>query len=128
VIQTLNPSEPVMQFALHHDYVGFAAHEMDDRRDANYPPFCKLVEVSFGSRDENLLRAAVARVESLCRAEKSLMVLGPVDAFVSMVQNVHWVKLYIKAANLAAVRHLLHPVVNSPKPWAPGVDIKVEID
>ncbi|MBO7384305.1 MAG: primosomal protein N' [Fibrobacter sp.] len=128
VIQTLNPSEPVMQFALHHDYAGFAAHEMDDRRDANYPPFCKLVEVSFGSRDENLLRAAVARVESLCRAEKSLMVLGPVDAFVSMVQNVHWVKLYIKAANLAAVRHLLHPVVNSPKPWAPGVDIKVEID
>ncbi len=128
LIQTLNPNEPVMQFALHHDFIGFAQKEMQDRRDAFYPPFCKLVEVSFGSRDESLLRDAINRVDAICRAEKSLMVLGPVDAFVSMVQNVHWAKLYLKTNDLAVVRRLLWPIVNSPKPWVPGVDIKVEIE
>lgn len=128
IIQTLNPEEPVMQFALRHDFAGFADHEKQDRKDAYYPPFCKLVEVSFGSRDESLLRDAINRVDAMCRAEKSLMVLGPVDAFVSMVQNVHWAKLYLKTADLAVVRRVLNPVVNSPKPWAPGVDIKVEIE
>lgn len=128
LIQTLKPSEPVMQFAIHHDFEGFAEKETDDRRAAFYPPFCKLVEISCGGKDESLLSAAVNRLEQLLRNEKKLMVLGPVDAFVSVVQNVHWVKLYIKTADLNPVRRILSPIVNSPKPWAPGVDIKVEID
>lgn len=128
LIQTLKPDEPVMHFALRHDYSGFADKEMRERKDAFYPPFCKMVEVSFGGRDEGVLRDAVARVESLCRADKSLMVMGPVDAFIPVVQNVHWVKLYLKTNDLAAVRRILSPVVNSAKPLIPGVEIKVEIE
>ena len=128
LIQTLKPDEPVMHFALRHDYSGFADKEMHERKDAFYPPFCKMVEVSFGGRDEGVLRDAVARVESLCRADKSLMVMGPVDAFIPVVQNVHWVKLYIKTSDLSAVRRILSPIVNAPKPWVQGVDIKVEIE
>ena len=128
LLQTLNPDEPVMQFALRHDFIGFAEKELRDRREACYPPFCKLVELSFGSKDEGALRDAVARVESLCRAEKTLMVMGPVDAFIPVVQNVRWVKLYLKTNDLAAVRRILSPVVNSAKPLIPGVEIKVEIE
>ena len=128
LIQTLKPDEPVMHFALRHDYSGFADKEMRERKDAFYPPFCKMVEVSFGGRDEGVLRDAVARVESLCRADKSLMVMGPVDAFIPVVQNVHWVKLYLKTGDLSAVRRILSPIVNSAKPVFPGVDIKVEIE
>ena len=128
LIQTLKPDEPVMHFALRHDYSGFADKEMRERKDAFYPPFCKMVEVSFGGRDEGVLRDAVARVESLCRADKSLMVMGPVDAFIPVVQNVHWVKLYLKTNDLAAVRRILSPVVNSAKPLIPSVEIKVEIE
>ena len=128
IIQTQKPDEPVMQFALHHDFAGFAARELQDRREAFYPPFCKLVEVSFGSKSESLLTDAIKRVESICRAEKTLMVLGPVDAFVPVVQNVHWAKLYLKTNELAVVRRILAPIVNSPKPWVPGVEIKIEIE
>lgn len=128
IIQTLNPGEPVMQFALRHDFAGFAEKELRDRRDACYPPFCKLVEVSLGSRDEGALQAAVNRVDAICRAEKSLMVMGPVDAFIPVVQNVRWTKLYIKTNDLAAVRRILSPIVNSAKPAFPGVEIKVEIE
>ena len=128
LIQTLKPDEPVMHFALRHDYSGFADKEIRERKDAFYPPFCKMVEVSFGGRDEGVLRDAVARVESLCRADKSLMVMGPVDAFIPVVQNVHWVKLYLKTGDLSAVRRILSPIVNAPKPWVQGVDIKVEIE
>ncbi|PWJ64437.1 MULTISPECIES: primosomal protein N' [unclassified Fibrobacter] len=127
-IQTLKPTEPVMQFAVHHDFEGFAAKEVQDRQDAFYPPFCKLVEISCGSKDESLLTATVNRLEQILRAEKSLLVLGPVDAFISMVQNVRWAKLYVKTKDLVLVRRILSPIVNAPKPWAPGVDIKVEID
>lgn len=128
LLQTLNPDEPMMQFALRHDFVGFAEKELRDRREACYPPFCKLVELSFGSKDEGALHDAVTRVESLCRAEKTLMVMGPVDAFIPVVQNVRWVKLYLKTNDLSVVRRILSPVVNSVKPLIPGVEIKVEIE
>ena len=128
IIQTLNPKEPVMHFALHHDFAGFAAKELRERKEALYPPFCKLVEVSFGCRDEQLLRDAVARVEKVCRAEKSMTVLGPVDAFIPKVLNVHWAKLYLKTNDLSAVRRILGPIVNAPKPWVAGVEIKIEIE
>ncbi len=128
LIQTLKPSEPIMQFAVNHDFNGFANKEMEDRRAAFYPPFCKLVEISCGSRDEDLLRHTVERLEALLRANKNLMVLGPVDAFVPVVQNVHWAKLYIKTQDLAPVRKVLHPIINAPKPWVQNVEIKVEIE
>lgn len=128
LIQTLKPSEPVMQFAVNHDFIGFANKEMEDRRAAFYPPFCKLVEISCGSRDEDLLRHTMERLESLLRADKKLLVLGPVDAFVPVVQNTHWAKLYIKTQDLAPVRKILHPVINGAKPWVQGVEIKVEIE
>lgn len=128
LIQTLKPSEPVMQFAVNHDFIGFANKEMEDRRAAFYPPFCKLVEISCGSRDEDLLRHTVERLETLLRTDKKLMVLGPVDAFVPVVQNTHWAKLYIKTQDLAPVRKILHPVINGAKPWVQNVEIKVEIE
>ena len=57
-----------------------------------------------------------------------MTVLGPVDAFVPKVQNVFWVKLYIKTQNLAVVRKVLSPILNAPKAWVPGVEIKVEFE
>lgn len=127
-IQTLNPNEPVMQFAIRHDYDGFAKKELADRGDALYPPFCKLVEVNAGSRDESLLQQTIKRLADICRSEKSLMVQGPVEAFIPVVQNVYWSKLYIKTNDLASVRRILSPIVNSPKPWVMGVEVKVEIE
>ena len=127
-IQTLNPTEPVMQYAIRHDFEGFANLESSNRQLAFYPPFCKLVEISCGSHDESLLRDTVKRLESILRKESSLTVLGPVDAFVPKVQNVFWVKLYVKTQNLAVVRKVLSPVLNAPKAWVPGVDIKVELE
>ena len=127
-IQTLNPTEPVMQYAIRHDFNGFADMEFSNRQMAFYPPFCKLVEISCGSKDENLLRDSVNRLESILRKESSMTVLGPVDAFVPKVQNVFWVKLYIKTQNLAVVRKVLSPILNAPKAWVPGVEIKVEFE
>lgn len=127
-IQTLNPTEPVMQYAIRHDFDGFAETESSNRQMAFYPPFCKLVEISCGSRDENLLRDTVNRLEGILRKESSMTVLGPVDAFVPKVQNVFWVKLYIKTQNLAAVRKVLAPILNAPKAWVAGVEIKVELE
>jgi len=43
VVQTLHPDEPAIVYASHHDYNGFADIEMAQRREANYPPFARMI-------------------------------------------------------------------------------------
>ena len=87
-----------------------------------------MVSLSVGSKDETALSAALQTLESLCRREKAVTVLGPVDAFVPVVQNVRWSRIYLKVADLAVVRGILAPLVNRPKESFPGVEIKIEVE
>jgi primosomal protein N' (replication factor Y) len=48
IFQTQNPEDPIIRYALTHDYRGFAQMELSERRDALYPPFCKLALVEMG--------------------------------------------------------------------------------
>ena len=50
-IQTRNPDDGVLKAAAGADYVGFAAHELEERQLADYPPYCKLSVLNFKSKD-----------------------------------------------------------------------------
>ena len=47
IVQTFTPHSPSIQFARHHDFEGFAAQELEMRRQFHYPPFtrCALLTV-----------------------------------------------------------------------------------
>ncbi len=45
-IQTRNSREPLVRSIARLDYDGFIAHELEQRRLLNYPPFCRLVRLS----------------------------------------------------------------------------------
>jgi primosomal protein N' (replication factor Y) len=52
LIQTRMPDHHSVQFALRHDYVGFARRELDERREPVYPPFISLANVIVSGDDE----------------------------------------------------------------------------
>ena len=54
VIQTRNASNPAIKAACACDYVGFAAGELADRREAGLPPWTHLSVIRFKSRDREL--------------------------------------------------------------------------
>lgn len=43
IVQTLHADEPSIRFAARHDYDGFAGWELPLRKEANFPPFSRLV-------------------------------------------------------------------------------------
>lgn len=55
VIQTYDPSSPVIRAAAKGDYAAFAAMELKDRQDAWFPPFCHLACVNMKSEDASLV-------------------------------------------------------------------------
>ena len=95
VLQTFDPEHYVVQFASRHDYAGFYAHELEQRRRLGYPPFAKLVRLEY--RDPNPAKAEeaatqlAAEINRLLTTEnrKQTTVIGPVPAFFSKVDGAY---------------------------------------
>ena len=65
-VQTYTPEHYSVQYASHHDYVAFANHEMDIRANLGYPPYQRLILITFSHEQVPLLvRLAEAFVTRL---------------------------------------------------------------
>jgi primosomal protein N' (replication factor Y) len=62
ILQTFLPEHPVLRHAAAHDYAGFMAQELENRRRLGYPPFARLVRLE--TRDASPA-AAQRRAEDL---------------------------------------------------------------
>ena len=104
IVQTYSPGHPAVAFAARHDYDGFAAQELQQRRELNYPPFAELVYLGvIGRSERDVVRAADGYAELLRRLPDA-EVLGPAPYPVARV-NAEWrYRIAVKAADAAAVR------------------------
>ena len=55
IVQSYDPSVPVLRHAARGDYVGFAAEELKARKECFLPPFCHFAVIGFGSKDLKLV-------------------------------------------------------------------------
>ena len=129
IIQTYCPENPVMQFAINHDYAGFSKWELKEREEAFYPPFCRIAQIKMQAKNkEKLAESAAEMVAVLGRARIS--VLGPTEPLISKVQKNYRMVITVKAANAAdlknAIRNTLANSYFAKK--ARGVEIRVDRD
>jgi len=81
VVQTLHPTDPAIQFAVHDDYEGFTTQELAMRRSVGVPPATRLVR--FVVRHTNAVRAQDAadklrrRLGLLLEGAGGVRLLGP---------------------------------------------------
>lgn len=112
LLQTRNPDHPALQFALRHDFDGFAAHELAERQALGYPPFGRLVGVEFKGPEEGSTQVLAAQWTAGLAAEATRVagteVLGPTAALVGRVK-----KLWRYHTLLKAPRTLPSPVLTA---------------
>lgn len=129
IFQTQNPEDSVMRFALKHDYDGFAEWELAARREAEYPPYCKVAVVEFGSRNETLLREVSEKVvRELSKRGNGVQFLGPVDSYIPRLLKMSWVETLVKGKNAALIRNVLAPLIENPESFGIPRDIEIRID
>ncbi|MCK9182933.1 MAG: primosomal protein N' [Fibrobacteraceae bacterium] len=120
-LQTNKPDDPIIRFAIHHDYAGFAKEELLSRNEAMYPPYCKVASIELGSKDENMLHTKANAFGEELSKKAGLQVLGPVDSYIPQVKNVFWMNLLIKAPSAAVIRQALAKLPQD-------LDVRVNID
>jgi len=97
IVQTTDPGNPALRQAAAHDYPGFAAAELEIRRQAGYPPFTRLCRLLLKSADEMLAERACRRLYQEAPRPAGVAALSPGPAPVRMVRREHRFHILLKS-------------------------------
>ena len=121
ILQTYSPDHPVVQLASAHDYEGFAAMELEARRQLRFPPFTRLLVLTRSDPSDReareQARLEAVRLRGLLEGTE-VEVLGPSPAFIPRLRSLYRWQLTVRATRLEAVR----PHLPAGRGWAIDVD------
>lgn len=132
LVQTLNPDEPVIQFAAHHDYNSFAEYELQQRRRMKAPPYQTLARVILRSLDESKAMTESRRVVDIIRAEiaiseMAIRVLGPAPAPIIRLRKYYRYHFQLTADDHVQIQSLWQAIVPKLK-LDNDVEITIDMD
>ena len=109
VLQTYQPEHYAIQSASRQDYEGFYHQEIMLRREFNYPPFVRLIQVTFSGKDEQEVSDTaikIARSMSYLLEQKgygntSEMIMEPGPALISRMENRYRYTLLMRTSGVS---------------------------
>jgi primosomal protein N' (replication factor Y) len=126
-VQTLAPEHPAVSAALGHDYAGFAERELGERREADYPPYKRLVALRFTGPEQAAVERVAESVAARARGAlpEGVELLGPAPQPIARLRNLHRWHLLLRGSSAAKVRSAAREALD----WAEGegLDRKVRV-
>ncbi|WP_276374710.1 primosomal protein N' [Chryseolinea sp. H1M3-3] len=118
VIQTSNPTHPLLHTILHHDYDAFYSAQLTDRHQHDYPPFARLIEITVKHTDKKVCRLTSEAIATQLRETlMGLKIFGPGEPMISKIRNQFLLSILIKIprgrADLTNLKHHLHDVIQA---------------
>jgi primosomal protein N' (replication factor Y) (superfamily II helicase) len=107
IVQTYAPDHPAIAFAARHDYEGFAAHELEERRALQYPPFARLLYLGIIGRSRARVWETAKRYTAIAQEAQIAEVLGPAPYPVARMNNEWRVRIALKTRKPRDVRSML---------------------
>jgi len=99
ILQTKNPTLPVIGQVVHNDYDGLYKEILEERRMFHYPPFFHLVYVYLKHKHENVCQQASLELGKTLRGWFGERILGPDKPAVARVKTMNIRKIVIKLEN-----------------------------
>ncbi len=133
VVQTCTPDHPAVAAAVTLDEHAFLEHELEQRRDAGYPPFRRLVVIRFSSPKEAEVEAAAQLIADRLREagdETGVELLGPAPAALAKVRAQYRWHLLLKSTRsepLHAAAHLALEAHEAGR-YARSVRLGIDVD
>ncbi len=129
-VQSACPTEPAIALAAQHDYLGFVAHELSQRREVNAPPFRSLTRIILrGPKEERVKDEALAMAAVLRSTAESLSlpvrILGPAPAQITKLRDNWRFHIQLTATAFELIRDLWRAA--APK-MARAADVEFQVD
>ena len=96
LIQTFQPEHRIIQNVINEDFMALYNAEMEQRKHFNYPPFYKMIKLTFKSKDYNRLNEAADWMAVYLKQIFNQNVLGPEFPGIARIRNQYIKHIIIK--------------------------------
>ena len=129
-IQARDIHHPVIDLVTAHDNEGMYLREIEQRRAHGYPPFTRLVELTFKHRDEQRVSATAEALAAALRPYFRDRVLGPEPPLVARVRDKHLRTVLVKLQRKAYPREkaLLSDTIDQAFSHAEHARVQLVVD
>lgn len=113
LIQTTNPDHDVLKFVKRHDYSGFYARELEQRKRFSYPPFTRVINLYLKNKDRSTVDSIAVAYTHKLREVFGKRVLGPEQPPVGRVSTFYFQTIMLKIeanASMRKVKDLLRSI------------------
>ncbi len=96
MIQTMNPTHPVLQLVARHDFRGMYDEEIEKRKQFFYPPFSRIINMHFRDKERDVVYEAAHAFAQLLHTAYGKYFVGPAEPVVNRVRNQFLMELLVK--------------------------------
>lgn len=127
LVQTHDPSAPVIAALVAADVEGFYEAETESRRDAGAPPFGRLAAIIVSSEDQREATDVAQRIGKAAPKVEGMEVFGPAPAPLAMLRGRHRMRLLVHARRALDVQDVIRGWLGSQE-WPRSVRVAVDVD
>ena len=96
LIQVADTAHPVLSFVKAHDYKSFFLHEIPFRQQFGYPPYSRVIQITFRHRDKEVVQSAAGFFAITLKKEFPAYLVGPAEPVVARIRNQYLMELMLK--------------------------------
>ena len=96
MIQTTNPKHPVLEWIRDHDYQKLFQFEIESRKQFLYPPFSKLIQITFKHKERHVAESAANLVANVLKKDFGDLIMGPSEPVIGRIRNMYLMEILLK--------------------------------
>ncbi|MDQ3681494.1 MAG: primosomal protein N' [Bacteroidota bacterium] len=96
LIQTSNPVHPILQHVQRHNYVGMYNEEIEKRRQFFYPPFSRIIHLSFKHKEREIVTEGAHVFAKMLQTAYGKYIVGPAEPVINRVRSLFLMELLLK--------------------------------
>lgn len=96
IIQVMNTQHPVLPLVQQHDYQQFFEKEIEARRIFVYPPFSRLIKLTFRHKNKDIAEGAARFFAAQLKPQLGSYMVGPAAPVVNRIRNQYLMELLFK--------------------------------
>ncbi|MBI2268854.1 MAG: primosomal protein N' [Bacteroidetes bacterium] len=131
IIQTYNPGHAVINDVVNNNYLSMYTSQLLDRKNFNYPPFYRLIEITLKFKDMDVLNEGAKFVAGKLREQLGSRVLGPEFPLVARVRNEYLKAIMIKVereTSITSAKKIINEVFVDFKNQPAFKQVKLHVD
>jgi primosomal protein N' (replication factor Y) (superfamily II helicase) len=111
LIQAADTAHPVLGYVKAHDYSLFIQHELPFRQQFGYPPFTRIIRITFRHTAKEVVESAAGFFAITLKKEFPNYLVGPAEPVIARVRNQYLMELMLKlpkdGQTIAFAKHII---------------------